>query len=96
MDSPALVSLSGESSPAAPALPGPHHPELDQPLDVSLPGGRLARYRALSALQFARRNPALCLWVASSLGGRAGRLCAEAMAVRAGLWPGSYTVGVHQ
>lgn len=63
-----------------------HHPELDQPLDTSLPGGRLARYRMLSAMQFARRNPSLCLWVACSLGGRGGRLCAEALAVRAGVW----------
>lgn len=69
-----------------PVASGAHHPELDQPLAESMPGGAPGRYRALSARQFARRNPALCRWVASALGGRAGRLCAEAMAVRAGVW----------
>lgn len=63
-----------------------HHPELDEPLE-DLPGGQCARYRQLSARQFASRNPRLCLWVASTRGGRAGRLCAEAMAMRAGAWP---------
>lgn len=83
---PAPRPLVGLLSAPAAAARVAHHPEIDQPLGESMPGGAPGRYRNLSAWQFAARNPNLCLWVACTIGGRAGRLCAEAMAVRAGVW----------
>jgi hypothetical protein len=90
--SPRLIPLRGSSGPVSTG----HSRDLDEPLGDCLPGCATGRYRTLSALQFARRNPNLCLWVASTIGGRAGRLCAKAMAVRAGVWgwaPTGATIG---